>query len=292
MIRKRDICYVIVSPVRDEEEYIARTIESVLRQTILPKEWIIVDDGSHDATERIVEEYAAQHSWIRALHQPDRGQRVPGSGVMEAFYKGYDSLGCADWEFVVKLDGDVGLPPNYFEQCLERFDRDPRLGMCGGLMYRIQDGKLQAELHPIFQVRGPIKLYRRACWEAIGGLIRTPGWDTVDEVQANRLGWHTRTFPELKVIHYRPTGAVQGTWRNGVKNGRADYISGYHPFFLLAKCVKRFFQKPYAINALATAYGFLSGYTNHIERVNDPDLIRYLRNQQIRRLLFRESIWR
>jgi len=289
---KYGIKYVIVSPVRDEEQYIQETIRSITHQTIRPVEWIIVNDGSSDNTGQIAETFAQQYPWIRVLNRPDRGRRVPGTGVMEAFYHGYESLHSQDWEYLVKLDGDVGLEPDYFEQCFQRFNEQPDLGMCGGMLYRIRDGVLEREEHPIFHVRGPIKLYRRACWEAIGGLIKAPGWDTVDEVKANMCGWRTRSFLDLKAIHYRPTGAAEGTWRDGVKNGRADYISGYHPLFMLAKCAKRLFQAPYVIGAVSHAYGFVTGYLKRIPQIEDPALICYIRNQQLRRLFFRESIWR
>jgi biofilm PGA synthesis N-glycosyltransferase PgaC len=290
--RRIGIKYVIVSPVRDEEQFILETIRSVTSQTIQPAQWVIVDDGSSDATGKIIDDYARQYPWIKALHRPDRGTRVPGSGVMEAFYTGYESLGPRDWDFIVKLDGDVGLNSDYFERCFERFQEDPKLGMCGGAMYCIKDGQLHLEPHPLLHVRGPIKLSRRPCWDAIGGLINAPGWDTVDEIQANRLGWHTKTFLDLKAIHFRPTGAVQGVWRNSVKLGRADYISGYHPLFEIVKCVARLFRKPYIINAIAQAYGFFTGYTKRIPRVEDPALVRYIRNQQMRRLLMMKSIWK
>ena len=284
--------YVIVSPVRDEEQYIEQTIHSVVRQTMRPTEWIIVDDGSRDRTGKIIDECAREYRWIKAVHRTDRGRRVPGTGVMEAFYDGYRSLGSADWEFIAKLDGDVGLGPDYFERCFVRFNQDPKLGICGGMMYCLKNGTLKLESNPVFHVRGPIKLYRRSCWEAIGGLIKAPGWDTVDEVQANRLGWRTKSFPDLQVIHYRPTGAEQGAWRDGVKMGRAAYISGYHPVFMTAKCVKRLFQKPYVVVAIAHGYGFATGYLKRIPQVKDRGLIRYIRTQQIRRLLLLESIWK
>jgi poly-beta-1,6-N-acetyl-D-glucosamine synthase len=283
--------YVVVSPVRDEEQYIEKTIVGMISQTIPPAEWIIVDDGSKDRTGKIIDHYANQYAWIRLVQRADRGQRVPGSGVMEAFYNGYAQLESSDWEFLVKLDGDVGLPPDYFERCFERLDEDPRLGMCGGRMYCIQKGQLKPEPHPVFHVRGPIKLYKRPCWDAIGGLIKAPGWDTVDEVQANRLGWRTKTFGDLKVIHHRPTGAVQGVWHDGVKMGRAAYVAGYHPVFMAAKCLKRIFQKPYALCAIAHSYGFCSSYLKRLPRVQDRDYICYIRSQQIRRLLFLKSIW-
>jgi poly-beta-1,6-N-acetyl-D-glucosamine synthase len=284
--------YLIVSPVRDEEQYLERTIRSVVDQTIRPVEWIIVDDGSRDRTGKIIDDYADKYSWIRAVHRSDRGTRVPGTGVMEAFYDGYHSLNSTDWDFIVKLDGDVGLEPDYFQRCFDRFNEDPKLGICGGVMYCPEKGGLKLEPNPAFHVRGPIKLYRRACWSDIGGLMKAPGWDTVDEAQANRLGWRTRSFSDLRVIHYRPTGAEQGPWRDGVKMGRAAYISGYHPLFMIAKCVKRIFQKPYFLVAIAHGYGFATGYWKRIPQVDDPGLIRYIRGQQIRRLFLLKSIWK
>jgi glycosyltransferase involved in cell wall biosynthesis len=284
--------YVIVSPVRDEERYIEKTLLSVIRQTARPAEWIIVDDGSSDQTPRILSEYEKAHPWLRVLHRIDRGSRIPGTGVMQAFYEGFHHLTTVDWNFIVKLDGDVGLDPDYFQRCFERFRDDPRLGICGGSMYCIQNGRLRRETHPSFHVRGPIKLYSRECWVAIGGLITAPGWDTVDEIQANRLGWRTKTFPDLKVIHHRPTGAVQGAWRDGVKMGRAAYVSGYHPLFMIVKCLKRLFQRPYVYCAIAHAYGFVSSYINRFPRVEDRAFLRYIRTQQLRRLLLLPSIWK
>jgi poly-beta-1,6-N-acetyl-D-glucosamine synthase len=288
--QRNHVKYVIVSPVRDEAEYIEKTIRSVIAQTIPPAEWIIVNDGSHDNTADVVNEFASKYPWIKAVHRADRGSRVPGTGVVEAFYDGYGLLQSQDWHFLVKLDGDVGLETDYFQRCFEKFDQDQRLGMCSGVMYVPDKNGLRVESCPAFHVRGPIKLYRRACWEAIGGLIKAPGWDTVDEVQANRLGWRTQSFPDMKVMHYRPTGAVQGNWCNGVKLGRAAFISGYHPLFMLARCVKRTLRNPAA--AIANGYGFLTGYTKGLARVNDQELVRYLRSQQLRRLLWLESIWK
>jgi biofilm PGA synthesis N-glycosyltransferase PgaC len=284
--------YVIVSPARDEEQYVEQTILSVVQQTVKPTEWIIVDDGSHDRTGEIIDAYAKEYPWIRTVHRIDRGRRVPGSGVMEAFYDGYDRLACQHWEYIVKLDGDVKLPPDYFEQCFERFNADPKLGMCGGRMYCHEKGGLKPEPHPSFHIRGPIKLYRRQCWEAIGGLMKAPGWDTIDEVQANRFGLRTRTFDEIKVVHQRPTGAVEGIWRDGVKMGRAAYICGYHPLFMLMKCAKRMFAQPYVVSSMAHGYGFLNAYFRGIPQFEDRGLIQYLRRQQIQRLLLRESIWK
>jgi hypothetical protein len=205
---------------------------------------------------------------------------------MEAFYAGYERLQSEDWEFIVKLDGDVGLDADYFESCFERFEDDSKLGVCGGVMYCEENGQLKLDVQPMSHVRGAIKLYRRSCWTAIGGLIKSPGWDTVDEVHASMLGWRTRS---LKVIHHRPTGAAAGAWRDNEKNGRADYVSGYHPLFIVVKCFKRLFQKPYALKSIAHAYGYLSGYATRIPRVENKELIHYIRSQQMKRLFFMKT---
>jgi hypothetical protein len=208
---------------------------------------------------------------------------------MEAFYCGFERIQCTDWDFIVKLDGDVGLEAEYFETCFQRFAADPTLGICGGVMYCENAGTLNLEPHPLSHVRGAIKLYSRCCWTAIGGLIRNTGWDTIDEIHTGMLGLHARSFPDLKVIHYRRTGAAVGVWRDNVKNGRADYVSGYHPLFLAVKCAKRLFQKPYLVKSLAHAYGYVSSYARRMPRVENKDLVRYIRTQQLRRLVFINS---
>jgi glycosyltransferase involved in cell wall biosynthesis len=284
--------YVIIMPVRDEEQHIEATIESVIGQTLRPAEWVIVDDGSTDQTGDIIDRYAAQFPWIRVVHRPNRGYRQAGGGVMDAFYDGYNALRCDDWEFIVKLDGDVGMPHDYFERCFEEFRKDPKLGIGGGVMYCIERGMEKPETHPSFHVRGPTKIYRRECWDAIGGLIKAPGWDTADELKANMLGWHTRSFLHIRLLHRRATGAAEGGWRDSVKNGRAAFICGYHPLFMMAKCLKRVFQKPFFVCSAGHLYGFATGYLKGIAQVQDEALIRYTRQQQMRRLLFQDSIWK
>lgn len=284
--------YVVVTPVRDEGEFLPRTIESMIRQTVRPEEWIIVNDGSKDKTGEIIEEAARKHLWIRAVHRSDRGYRKWGGGIIESFYVGYEKLTCPDWRFMCKLDGDLSFGTTYFEDAFGKFSELPAIGIGGGVLYHYENGAKVLERHPLFHVRGGVKIYRRECWDALGGLWVGPGSDTVDEVKANMLGWRTASFTDLHLIHHRPTGASWGHWGGMVKDGRIDYVYGSHPAFLLAKAVVRLARRPYVLQSAALVYGYLSACIEKIPRVDDPALIRYLRSQQINKLLGRETIWK
>ena len=283
--------YAVVTPARDESAHIERTIDAMASQSLAPVAWIVVDDGSSDGTGAIVARRAAALPWLRLVVRGDRGRRANGGGVVEAFETGYAQL-AADWDFLVKLDADLSFDPDYFARCLQHFERDPVLGIGGGLVCREEQGQVIVDSvgDPPFHVRGATKIYRRACWERIAPLLRAPGWDTIDEVKANLHGWTTRTFDDLRVLQLKPTGSVDGAWRNAMKNGRANYIAGYHPLFMLAKCARRLMHPPFGAQAVALLAGYCSGYVRDLPRV-ESEVIHYLRDQQLRRLLMRPSIY-
>lgn len=283
--------YVIISPVRDEEVNLARTIESVIGQSVRPYEWVIVNDGSTDKTGEIADSYASKYDWIKVCHRTNRGYRKAGGGVVDAFNDGYRSLSSNDWDFIVKLDGDLSFDPEYFRSCFHAFEQEEKLGITGGTIYNVINGIAIPEVCTAFHVRGATKIYRRACWDAIGGFWPAPGWDTMDEVKAQMLGWSTRTLSDLQVLHHRPTGKNDGTWGAGFKNGRANYICGYHPLFMILKCVKRLKEKPYIIQSAALFWGFTSGYLQKVPQVDDRMTISYLRRQQLGRLTGGTSLW-
>jgi biofilm PGA synthesis N-glycosyltransferase PgaC len=284
--------FVVITPVRNEEAYLRATMECMVAQTVPPVEWIVVNDGSTDGTKAIIEEYASRYPWIRGLDREDRGFRKAGGGVVDAFNDGYRTVSFGDWDFIVKFDGDLSFAPNYFESCFEKFAAEPKLGVGGGVICHEINGAELVEPCPAFHVRGATKIYRKECWEAIGGFWPAPGWDTMDEVKASMLGWSTKSFPELHLLHHRATGTSEGLWKGLIKNGRANYICGYHPLFMVSKCLLRFFQKPYIYGATGLMYGFLSGYVKRIPQVDDPETIKYLRRQQLSRLFGGETIWR
>ncbi|HWQ93344.1 MAG TPA: hypothetical protein VN673_16855 [Clostridia bacterium] len=195
--------------------------------------------------------------------------------------------------YLVKLDGDVSFSPDYFERCFAQFMADPRLGIAGGTICSSHEGELVVESRndPVFHVRGATKIYSAACWQAIGGLIHAPGWDTLDEVKANMLGWSSRTLKGIKIAHHRETGAAYGAWKDRVKSGLANYIAGYHPLFMFLKCLRRLAEKPYVVGGCGLWFGFLKGYITRVPQVNDRALIQYFRQQQINRLMGRRSLW-
>lgn len=286
--------YVVITPVRDEGKHIENTLESMISQSAPPQEWIIVDDGSTDDTVQKINEYTNRCSWIKLIERPNRGFRSAGGGVIEAFYEGYNLLSGREWDFIVKLDGDLSFDRDYFESCLKYFLEDGNLGIGGGTICLLRNNKLKVDSSgdPLFHVRGATKIYRRACWEQISPLVKQPGWDTIDEVKANMFGWKTSTFKNLKLIQHKETGGADGIWKTWVKNGRANYITGYHPVFMGLKCIKRFLKKPYAIGSIGLFYGYASGYWKRFPKINDRSFIGYLRKQQLRRLSLRKSIWK
>lgn len=285
------IKYAIVSPVRNEEKHLPLTIESLRTQTIRPAMWIIVNDGSTDKTGQIAETAARENPWIKVIHRADRGFRKAGGGVIDAFYEGYRLIENESWDYLVKLDGDLSFKPDYFEKCFDEFEADPTLGIAGGTICSCVDGTEESKVDPTFHVRGATKIYSAKCWKAIGGLIHAPGWDTLDEVKANMLGMTTRTLYGIDAIHHRPTGAAYGQWNDMAKGGVANYIAGYHPLFMFIKCLRRLAEKPYLLGGTALWFGFIKGYVKRIPQVNDKDLIRYFRQQQINRLMGRKSLW-
>lgn len=284
--------YVVVTPVRNEALHITDTITSVLSQTVPPSRWVIVDDGSTDTTASIVEELTGDVAWVQLVRRDDRGHRSAGTGVMQAFRDGMATLADANWDYLVKLDGDLRFSAEYFERCLEQFDADATLGIAGGKLYDIDGDTVTYDSHPAFHVRGATKIYRRGCWDAIGGLIEAPGWDTLDEAKANQTGWTTRTLVDIPLYQLRPTGRAAGSWSNWVKNGVAAYRSGYHPAFVLARAARRTVSPPSVTAPAGLIWGYLRSWLTRVPRIDDPELLRYVRRQQWNRLTRRETMWR
>lgn len=276
--------YVVISPVRNEAAFIRDTINSMVAQTILPAQWIIVDDGSTDDTAEIVRSYMTQYPWIYLVQRADRGRRQRGGGVVDAFNDGYKALTITNYQFIVKLDGDVSFAPNYFEQLLTQFAAQPHLGIGGGNCYVNQNGLWTPEETDQTHVRGATKMYRRACFEAIGGLVAYLGWDGIDEWQARTRGWQVQSFLDIIIYHHRITGAATGLLRGRIEQGRAAYFMGYHPLFMLFRSMRRMVEPPLILGGLALWWGYAGDWLRWREQINDPLMIQFLQKNQLQRL--------
>lgn len=251
--------YVIISPVKDEEQYIEFTLRSVTAQTLLPALWVIVDDGSTDRTPDIVREYQARFPFIRLVSHHRDGMRHPGSRVIHAFNRGREAVGQTQYDFIVKLDCDLSFGPDYFERLLDRFDDNSTLGIASGVYLELDDAKgWSIVTMPSYHAFGACKAVRRECFEHIHGFITVPGWDTVDEIRAWRTGWETCHFVDLETKHHKPEGSGIGRVKTGRMHGEIYYRTGGDPIFLLFKILHRITKPPIVIGAFALAQGYCS----------------------------------
>lgn len=218
--------YCIVIPAHNESAFIRLTLNSLAEQTVLPKKVVVVDDNSSDDTAQIVSDFAHSHSWVSLVKNTSEAVHLPGSKVIRAFQKGFETLD-TDFDIIVKLDADLILPSDYFETILKVFRSDNKIGMAGGFAYIKKNGDWILEnLTDKDHIRGAFKAYRKKCFEQIGGLQPAMGWDTVDELLAKFYGWKVVTLPGLKVKHLKPTGANYNQAAR-YKQGEAFYRLGY-----------------------------------------------------------------
>lgn len=257
-ITDRSPRYIIVSPVKDEERYVERTLRSVIGQTLKPVLWVIVDDGSRDSTSAIIHRYLPKNPFIRLVRNPNAGVRQPGSAVIRAFNCGYESIGPMDYDFIVKLDCDLSFGPDYFESLLGKFMVDRQLGIASGVYHEVgKDGSWREVAMPLYHAAGASKVIRRKCFEEIGGFIVAAGWDTVDEIRAMAIGWKTGHFSDLKMKHHKSEGSGIGTLRTSIMHGQIYYLTGGGKLFFLLKFLHRMGSKPYVIGGFALLWGYL-----------------------------------
>ena len=218
--------YYIVIPAHNEEAFIALTLQSLLSQTLLPKKIVIVNDNSTDKTAEIVLDYAKENPFITLVNKTSSAIHLPGSKVIQAFHKGFETLD-DDYDIIVKLDADLILPDNYFERISSIFEKDPKVGMAGGFAFIEKNGDWILEnLTDKDHIRGAFKAYRKELFVQMGNLKPAMGWDTVDELLAKFYGWKIVTDASLKVKHLKPTGANYNKTAR-YKQGEAFYTLGY-----------------------------------------------------------------
>lgn len=279
--------YLLVSPCRNEAGYMRRTLDSVIAQSLKPALWVIVDDGSTDATPEILAEYVARHDWIRVANAPNRGHRAVGPGVIDAFYFGLETVPEV-YPYLCKLDLDLELPPRYFEGLIDRMEADPRIGTCSGKPYINRGGRLVSERRGDEMSVGMTKFYRWACFEAIGGFVPEVMWDAIDCHKARQLGWRAVSWdePELRFEHLRPMGSSQTSIYTGRRrHGFGQYFMGSDPLYFLATAIFRALEPPYVLGGLSMLQGYLGAWLRGTKQLDDPELRAFIRAYQRRALL-------
>jgi poly-beta-1,6-N-acetyl-D-glucosamine synthase len=277
--------YLLISPCRDEADYIRRTLESVANQSAPPSLWVVVDDGSSDETPAILQEYAERLPYLRVVRRTDRGGRQVGPGVIEAFYAGLETVRLEEFDYLCKLDMDLDLPHRYFELLMQRMESDPRVGTTSGKPWFVhpQHGTLEPEICGDEMSVGMTKFYRVACFKEIGGCVRQVMWDGIDCHRCRMLGWIAESIDSepLRFVHLRPQGAShKGIWTGRLRKGFGQYFMGTAPVYHLAVAVYHLPAYPALIGSAAMLWGYFRSWLSGVPRYDDIEFRRFLRSYQ------------
>lgn len=277
---------LVISPVRNETEHLERVARAIAAQSRPPDRWLIVDDHSTDETYALAERLAAEFPFITVLHAPehpplvDPRDRLASAAAPRTFNFGLRSLDWREFTHISKLDGDMELPPQYFERILAEFAADPSLGMAGGLRRELVRGKWRLERIPTeHHVNGALKCYSRECFEAIGGIEQRLSWDIIDETTARMRGFRTRSFEDLVAIHHRPWASADGTLRGRARYGASAYIARYPAYWVTMRSLKVAASRPEGLSGLAFLYGYARAALQRTPRVEDEEFRRAVRRE-------------
>jgi glycosyltransferase involved in cell wall biosynthesis len=278
--------YVLVTPARNEAQYIEATIQSMAAQTARPLRWIIVSDGSTDGTDDIVRKYAAAYEWIELLRMPEHAAR-DFSGKVHAIRAGQARLAGLPYQVIACLDADITFDTEYFAYLLGKLAADPALGLAGTPYQELSGEMYDYRLVSPDHVAGACQVFRRACFEEIGGYVPVKGGaiDSIAGISARMKGWKTHTFTGKVCQSLRPMGTAQcnpmeARFRLGVR----DYAIGNHPVWEWFRCLNQMRQKPYVLRGLALAAGYLWAVVRRADRPVSRELMQFYRREQMQRL--------
>jgi poly-beta-1,6-N-acetyl-D-glucosamine synthase len=279
--------YVIITAARNEGDYIEKTITSVINQTIVPTQWIIVSDSSTDRTDEIANYYAAQYPWIKYVRKEKR-QGPYFSSQIATLNLGISHLHEITYNFIGTLDADIHLLPQYYEAIFAKFSENPKLGVAGGEVLEYHGTSVIRRHAYKKSVAGAAQMFRKECFDAVGGLLdmKEGGHDAVAVVMARMKGWETKTFSDICVYHLKPTNFAAGNpLRRKWQMGRRDYFYGNHPFFEVVKCCYRIIDRPYLIGSIVRLFAYLSLWCKRTQRDVPGDVFQFIRKEQLNRLV-------
>jgi poly-beta-1,6-N-acetyl-D-glucosamine synthase len=278
--------YVLITPARNEAQFIELTIQSVVKQTVPPIKWVIVSDGSTDGTDEIVRKYANEHPWIELVRMPLRRERH-FAGKVHAFNAGYARVQDLEYEVLGSLDADVSFDQDYFSYLLGKLAEDRTLGLVGTPFKEGTNPTYDYRFVSIEHVSGACQLFRRECFEQIGGYVPVKGGciDHIAVISARMKGWKTRTFTEKVCLHHRQMGTAQNSVLMArFRNGRKDYVIGNHPMWELCRAAYQMTKKPMVLGGLMLVSGYVWALIRRVERPVSPELVAFYRREQMQRL--------
>jgi len=277
--------YVLISPARNEAMFIEQTIKSVIGQTIRPVKWVIVSDGSTDGTDDIVKKYAAEHAWIELVRMPERKERH-FAGKVHAFNAGYERVKDLGYNIIGNLDADITFEADYMSFLLSKFSENPRLGV-GGTPFREESEQYDYRFSSVEHVSGACQLFRRECFEAIGGYIplKAGGVDLAAVLNAKMKGWQTRTFTEKTCQHHKKTQSSKYSSLNAIyRSGYHDYLMGGHPIWQIFRSGYQMSKKPFLVGGSVLLVGYLWAMLTRADRIVSKEFIAFRGKEQMRRL--------
>jgi len=284
---------LVVSPVRNEARHIERVAWALAAQELAPERWIVLDDGSTDGTGRLLRSLAAGIGFMevheldgRSAHSGAR-DRLARAAAPRNLNVGLAMADLRRYTHIMKLDGDIELPPHYLRVLMRRFGADRSLGLAGGVLVEPQpDGSMRPLRIPQHHVHGAVKCWSRECLQAIGGVQERLGWDTIDEVYARMRGFATESFEDLVAVHHRPWGSADGAVRGRVRLGECAWVTHYPPSWVLLRSLRLACARPLGANGAAYLYGYAAAAARRRQRVEDPEFRRFAR-RELRQRLFR-----
>ena len=278
--------YVLITPAHNEEEFISKTLDSMVAQTLLPERWIVVDDGSTDRTAQMVASYSRRYPWIELVSRPRRQAR-DFAGKADAFNAGFERIRHLTFDVVGNLDADVSFEPDYFEFLICKFSEFPQLGVAGTAMREATYDAVKDSFYNDNDVFGACQLFRRACFEQVGGYtpIKWGGIDWIAVRTARLKGWQTKSFCDRRFYHHRPMGATKSTTlRARFDYGRKDYFLGNHPFWQVFRVSYQMLRRPYLIGGLVLLSGYIYSFACRMRRPVEAELLKFHRKEQLNRL--------
>lgn len=278
----KSLPYVLVTPARNEEAFIEKTIHSMIRQTMLPIKWVIVNDGSTDDTGNIVKRYLSSHSWMELVEIPQRKDRSFAKKV-HSFNAGFERMKGVEYKIIGNLDADISFEKDYFEFILGKFAEMPEIGVAG--TGYTEDGRIAKYSYK--DVAGQCQIFRRECFEDIGGYFPSKygGVDWIAVRTARMKGWETRTFSEKIFVHHRPMGTAESNrLQSKIHYGKKDYFLGNHPLWECFRVMYQMTQKPYVIGGILLWYGYISAFLVRMPRPISREVIDFNRKEQLERI--------